>query len=245
MSTAEKISTALYQNLRPGHFPKLYLESGRGLIDEAGYLVTSVVASKRLPDGRKAYVADAGINLLYTAFWYNFNLELDRPVSGMNEPSIIYGPMCMNIDIINEGTMLPPLERGTRLILSPVGAYNVTQSMQFIEYRPNVVLVGEDGQVDVIREKEDLSDIENRERLPERLRPVSFAIPMNVETGRISSRPSASPDNARDAGDCGMSSYTKKTFKEKKHTLKDMGLLRGAKLLGGVEHNHHSHGVSS
>jgi len=182
---AEKVSTALYQNLRPGHFPKLYLESGRGLIDEAGYLISSVVASKRLPDGRKAYVADAGINLLYTAFWYNFNLELDRMVSGMNEPSVVYGPMCMNIDVINEGTMLPPLERGTRLILSPVGAYNVTQSMQFIEYRPNVVLVGQDGQVDVIREKEDLSDIENREQLPERLRPVSFAIPINIETGEF------------------------------------------------------------
>ena len=56
-----------------------------------------------------------------------------------------------------------------RLIFSPVGAYSVTQWQQFIEYRPNVVLVGEDGQVEVIREAEDLSDIERRERLPPRL----------------------------------------------------------------------------
>ena len=62
------------------------------------------------------------------------------------------------------------MKRGTRLILSPVGAYNVTQWMQFITYRPNVVLVGEDGQVDVIRDAEDLSDIVRRETLPERLR---------------------------------------------------------------------------
>jgi len=77
----------------------------------------------------------------------------------------------MNIDVIDEGTLLPPLSRGTRLIISPVGAYNVTQWLQFITYRPNVVLVGENGEVDVIREKEDLSDIERRERLPERLKP--------------------------------------------------------------------------
>ena len=167
---AEKITTALYQNLRPGDFPRLLIESGRAIVDEAGYLITSIVASKRLPDGRKAYVADAGINLLFTSLWYRFNLEIDRVTQGMGEPSVIYGPMCMNIDVIDEGSLLPPLERGTRLIVSPVGAYNVTQWLQFIEYRPNVVLIGEDGSVDVIREAEDLSDIERRERVPERLR---------------------------------------------------------------------------
>ncbi|MCP4711802.1 MAG: diaminopimelate decarboxylase, partial [Planctomycetes bacterium] len=167
---AEKITDALYRNLRPGDFPRLMLETGRAIVDEAGYLITSLISSKRLPDGRKAYVADAGINLLYTSYWYRFTLEIDRIVQGMNEPSVIYGPMCMNIDIIDEGSMLPPLENGTRLILSPVGAYNVTQWMQFIEYRPNVTLIGEDGNVDLIREAEDLSDIVRRERLPDRLK---------------------------------------------------------------------------
>ena len=53
--------------------------------------------------------------------------------------------IALNIDVLDEGTLLPPLRRGTRLIFSPVGAYNVTQWMHFIEYRPAVVLVGEDG----------------------------------------------------------------------------------------------------
>ncbi len=167
---AEKITDALYSNLRPGDFPKLILESGRAIIDEAEYLITSIFAVKRLPDGRRAYIADAGVNLLFTAFWYKFNIEIDREVQGSNEPSIIYGPLCMNIDIIDDGLMLPPLERGTRLIISPVGAYNNTQWMQFIEYRPNVVMIMEDGSVEIVREREDLSDIERRERLPEKLK---------------------------------------------------------------------------
>ncbi len=167
---AEKITQALYESLRPGDFPKLILETGRAIIDEAEYLITSIVASKRLPDGRKAYVADAGVNLLFTAFWYKFNVELAQEASGANEPAVIYGPLCMNIDVIDEGSMLPPLEKGSRLVFSPVGAYNNTQWMQFIEYRPNVVMVMEDGSVEVIREKEDLSDIERRERLPEKLK---------------------------------------------------------------------------
>jgi diaminopimelate decarboxylase len=167
---AEKISDALYKNLRPNDFPKLILESGRGIVDEAGYLITTVFAAKRMPDGRKIYVVDAGVNNLFTSFWYKFNVEIDRETRGLNEPSAIYGPLCMNIDVIDEGSLLPPLERGTRLTFSPVGSYNNTQWMQLIEYRPNVVMIGEKGEVDMIREAEDLSDINRREKLPERLK---------------------------------------------------------------------------
>jgi len=85
---------------------------------------------------------------------------------------VLYGPLCMNIDVINDLEYLPPLPRGTRLILSPVGAYNVTQWMQFIRYRPNVVLIGMNGEVDLIREAENIEDIERREKLPDRLRLV-------------------------------------------------------------------------
>lgn len=168
---AEAICTALHENLRPQHRPRLILEAGRALIDEAGFLITSVVAAKRLPDGARAYVVDAGINLLYTAFWYKYNVETDREMSGMTEPSVVYGPLCMNIDCLDEAVHLPPLERGQRLIISPVGAYNNTQWLQFIEYRPNVVLVATTGEVELIREAEDLSDLDRRERLPARLDP--------------------------------------------------------------------------
>ncbi len=167
---AEKVAEALYANLPAGVFPRLLLESGRAVVDEAGYLITTVWAAKRLPDGRRAYVLDAGVNNLFTSFWYKFQIEIDREVRGLNEAAMLNGPLCMNIDVLDEAAQLPPLERGTRLIFSPVGAYNVTQSMQFIEYRPAVVLVGSAGQVELIREAEDLTDIERRERLPERLR---------------------------------------------------------------------------
>ena len=116
-SFAEKVAEGLNNALRPGDYPKLYVESGRAMIDEAGYLITTNTASKRLPDGRKSYVLDAGVNLLFTANWYKFNIETDRELTGMGEPSLLNGPLCMNIDIIDEGAMLPPMPRGTRLIL--------------------------------------------------------------------------------------------------------------------------------
>lgn len=143
--------------------PKLILELGRHLVDEAGFLITSVVANKILADGRRSYVLDAGVNLLYTSTWYKFKIETESVVSGIPEPTILFGPLCMNIDVVDEAILLPRLERSQRLILSPVGAYNVTQWMQFIRYRPAVVMIDKDSNVKLIRRSENLDDINRME----------------------------------------------------------------------------------
>jgi diaminopimelate decarboxylase len=166
---ADAICDALWAALKPGHTPKLILESGRAMVDEAGTLITSVCGTKRLPDGTRAYVVDAGVNVLFTSFWYRFDIALGQAVPGVAEPSVIYGPLCMNIDQIDDHISLPPLSRGDRLVISTVGAYNNTQWMQFIEYRPNVVLISESGDVELIRAAEDITDLERREHLPPRL----------------------------------------------------------------------------
>lgn len=160
---AQAIGAELKWLLSRTPVPKLFIETGRHLIDEAGYLITSVMADKLLPDGRRAYVLDAGVNLLYTSAWYKFKIETDRDVIGIMEPSILNGPLCMNIDVVEEAILLPRLQRGQRLIISPVGAYNVTQWMQFIQYRPAVVLIRESGAVQAIRRRETLDDINRME----------------------------------------------------------------------------------
>ena len=67
--------------------PRLILELGRHLVDEAGFLITRVVADKLLSDGRRSYVLDAGVNLLYTSTWYKFKVELDRETAGIWSPA--------------------------------------------------------------------------------------------------------------------------------------------------------------
>ena len=160
---AEAITGAIYEFNTSDTLPKLYLETGRHLIDEAGYLLTSVQGWKRFPDGKKGYVLDAGVNVLYTSTWYNFNIELDKRYEGENEPSMLNGPLCMNIDIIEENLMLPALDRGSVLSISPVGAYNYTQAMQFIRYKPAVALIDTKGVARVIKEVDDLATINYKE----------------------------------------------------------------------------------
>jgi len=160
---AQAITDAIYANNKSEKLPKLYLETGRAMIDEAGYLLTSVHGYKRFPDGKKGYILDAGVNLLYTSTWYNFNIELDKHYEGDNEPSMLNGPLCMNIDVIEEHLMLPALDRGSVLTISPVGAYNYTQAMQFIRYKPAVVMIDTEGQARVIKEVDDLATVNYKE----------------------------------------------------------------------------------
>lgn len=160
---AEAITSAIYEMNQSQKLPKLYLETGRALIDEAGYLLTSVHGYKRFPDGKKGYILDAGVNLLYTSTWFNYNIELDRRYEGNNEPSLLNGPLCMNIDVIEENLMLPPLDRGSVITISPVGAYNYTQAMQFIRYKPAVVLIDNSSHARAIKESDDLETVTHKE----------------------------------------------------------------------------------
>ncbi len=101
---------------------KLFVRYSYELVDEAGALITSVEAEKRLADGTKAYVIDAGLNLLFTSNWYRFNIALDRKVEGFSEKCILYGPLCMNIDVIDEGPCFRRCARARACGLSPTGA---------------------------------------------------------------------------------------------------------------------------
>jgi diaminopimelate decarboxylase len=58
---------------------------------------------------------------------------------------------------------------GDCLVFNPVGAYNNTQWLQFIEYRPAIVLIHEDGEHSVIREAECLDDMNRLDRMPSHL----------------------------------------------------------------------------
>jgi diaminopimelate decarboxylase len=169
---AEAITSALLgAGFRPDELPTLILETGRALIDEAGFLITRVVGNKRLADGKRTLIIDAGVNILFTSFWYRHDVLPVNDRGGMLEDTAVYGPLCMNIDLVRPSILLPPLERGDPLVIRPVGAYNVTQWMQFIELRPPVVLVGEGGEVDLIRRAEVVDDVKAPEVLPDRLAP--------------------------------------------------------------------------
>jgi diaminopimelate decarboxylase len=66
--------------------------------------------------------------------------------------------------------MLPPLKRGSVLSIWPVGAYNVTQAMQFIRYRPRIVLIDKNQNTHIIKEADDLEYVVEKEIIPDFLK---------------------------------------------------------------------------
>ncbi len=164
---AEAISSAiLNSNLDPRNLPTLILETGRALIDDAGYLLGTVIANKRLSSGNRATIVDVGVNLLFTSFWYEHEVYPAAPVSDHLEETTLYGPLCMNIDVLREAIAFPLLKKGDHFVVKRIGAYNMTQWMQFITLRPNVVLIDTEGKPHIIRKQEEMENIRGQEQVP-------------------------------------------------------------------------------
>lgn len=168
---ADAISKGLFESsYGSDELPTLILETGRALVDNAGYMISTVLANKRLSTGRRAIIIDAGVNILFTSFWYKHKISPAQDNGLHTEDSSLYGPLCMNIDVIRDSILLPPIKKGERIVIEYVGAYDMTQWMQFITLRPNVVMIMEDGTIELIRNSENLDYILDREVLPEKLK---------------------------------------------------------------------------
>lgn len=168
---AEAISSALLNSaIKPESLPLLILETGRALIDDTTLLVSTIIGNKRLSNGRRATITDAGVNILFTSFWYQHHISPAQGTSQYREDTSLYGPLCMNIDCIRESVNLPLLNKGDQIVVHNVGAYNITQWMQFITLRPKVVLIDSNSRVHIIRESEELANIQGLERVPEMLK---------------------------------------------------------------------------
>ncbi|NOX47169.1 MAG: diaminopimelate decarboxylase [Chlorobi bacterium] len=167
---AEAITSALINsNFEPDNLPLLILETGRALIDDAGFLVGTVISNKRSSLGKRTTIIDVGVNILFTSFWYEHKVTPAQPFTQYTEDTTLYGPLCMNIDVVRESANLPLLNKGDHFVIHSVGAYNMTQWMQFITLRPAVVMIDKNSKAHVIREKETIDNITLMEKVPEHL----------------------------------------------------------------------------
>jgi len=154
----------------PDNLPLLILETGRALVDDAGFLLGSVVSNKRLSDGRRNTIIDVGVNILFTSFWYDHKVSPAHEFTQYAEDTVLYGPLCMNIDVIRESVSLPLMNKGDHFVIHTVGAYNMTQWMQFITLRPKVVMIDTNGTTHLIRDHESVESITHLEKMPEHLK---------------------------------------------------------------------------
>lgn len=117
-------------------------ELGRWLVAEAGFYVTTVVATK-VSRGERFAILDGGLHHLMVAT-DAFGAERPRPpitnasrVDGPRVPTTLVGPLCTPLDVLGRRIVLPTPEVGDRLVFHRVGAYGLTLSpVGFLSHDP-------------------------------------------------------------------------------------------------------------
>lgn len=145
--------------IRAGGFTgTVTVEPGRALVAGAVDLLMSVVAVKRLADGRRVVIADAGTNLLPGVLW-GWPAIAAVAADGATEPALVSGPLCLNTDVLHPAAALPEgIAPGDTLVATRVGAYQQVQSTQFGDVRP-AVLVRDGGPWTVARRRETVAEL--------------------------------------------------------------------------------------
>ncbi len=146
----------------PGKKPKLFFEPGRYLVDEAGIFMTTVGNQKKIEPGQLVNV-DSSVYTQLQAVSYRKNIidVIQENISGYGDETLTWvgGNSCIGNDFLAQSAPLPELHAGDVLIFYNAGAYTMVRSEQWINTRPAVVMIKENGSVECIRRKEDYSDM--------------------------------------------------------------------------------------
>ena len=122
----------LIQDLRRELAIDVYLEPGKALVGNAGYLLTTVL-DRFVSDGKMVLVLDSSVNHQPEVFEYQRQPNLHVTDFG-SESVILVGSSCLAGDVFGEYKFAKIPEVGERLVFSDVGAYSLIKANRFNGY---------------------------------------------------------------------------------------------------------------
>jgi len=127
---------------------RVIAEPGRYIAAPAAVAVSSVMGRAQR-DGRWWYYLDDGLYGSYSGQIYDHaKYPIDVPPSaGKVHPSVLAGPTCDSIDVIDDALQLPLLEIGDLIIGREMGAYTWASGSEFNFFPRATVLALEQGRV--------------------------------------------------------------------------------------------------
>jgi diaminopimelate decarboxylase len=159
----------------------LLLEPGRSIIADAGICLTTVrnIKQRPIPNDPSSFstdtwlLTDAGFNILLsmeTYKWYYHLISAERAGEAHSRPYKLAGPLCDGGDVyfdiegmgrLPDYRLLPEnVKPGEVLALLNCGAYSLAQASQYNgRFLPPVVLIREDGNVELIRKRDGFEDL--------------------------------------------------------------------------------------
>ncbi len=132
---------SLVKQLKTEYELEIFIEPGKAIVGNAGYIVTTVIDSFN-SDGKKVAVLDTTVNHNPEVFEYQKKPELIEAEQEGDTSYILAGSSCLAGDIFGEYQFNHKLKIGDRLIFSNVGAYSLIKANRFNGYNlPDIYLV--------------------------------------------------------------------------------------------------------
>ncbi len=152
--------------------PEIWIEPGRSIVGEAGTTLYTVGTVKDVPNIRKYVAVDGGMTDNIRPALYQAKYEAilaNRANEASSEVVTIAGKACEEGDILVWDVALPPVKQGDLLAISCTGAYNYSMASNYNRVRRPAVVFVQNGQADLVVERESLADLVSHDRIPARL----------------------------------------------------------------------------
>ena len=170
-TVCESLAAACQQADLP--LPKLLCEPGRSLIGSACVTAYTVGGQKTVPGIRQYVSVDGGMSDNPRPITYQSEyvvLAASKMSEPLTETMRLAGKHCESGDVVIQEASLPTLEAGETLVVPGTGAYNYSMSSNYNRVpRPAAVLVN-NGQADLILQRETYEDLVRHDRLPASLK---------------------------------------------------------------------------
>jgi len=108
----------------------VFFEPGKGVIGDAGYIVSSVIDLFK-SDNRSIAVLDTTVNHMPEVFEYQYKPDVAEESDNGTHKYILAGASCLAGDIFGEYKFDLPLEIGSKLIFENMGAYTLVKAHMF------------------------------------------------------------------------------------------------------------------
>ncbi len=130
---------------------QVIFEPGRGIVGEAGYIVSSVLDIFDSGD-KKIAVLDTTVNHMPEVFEYGYKPPIEQEEPGGANSYILAGATCLAGDLFGEYSFAEPLEIGSKLVFRDMGAYTLVKAHMFNGINlPSIYTVDEDGRPEHVK----------------------------------------------------------------------------------------------
>ena len=145
------ILAGIVGELRQAHGMDVFFEPGSAIVDDAGYLVASVV-DIFASGARTIAVLDTTVNHMPEVFEYQCQPRILQEAAHGRYTYRLAGASCLSGDLFGDYCFDEPLEINSKVIFTQVGAYTLVKATMFNGINlPDVYLLDKNGRLELLK----------------------------------------------------------------------------------------------